>query len=77
MNYDPETNIAYIELASFPIINTIELGDFIIHLSATNTPVLIEILNASKFKTKLSKINTIPKLETILPRKVFPTTKNL
>ena len=37
------------EITKDPIDHAIELGNFIIHLSKTKKPVLIEILNASKF----------------------------
>lgn len=56
MHYDPEANLISWELAKDPIDHTIELGNFIIHLSKTKKPVLIEILNASKFVGQMDKI---------------------
>jgi len=61
MQYDLETNILSWEIAKDPIDHALELGNFIIHLSKARKPVLIEILNASKFVGQTDKI----KLETI------------
>jgi len=57
MHYDIDANIISWELANDPISHAIELGNFIIHLSKTKKPVLIEILNASKFIGQMDKIN--------------------
>ncbi|NCO79946.1 DUF2283 domain-containing protein [Candidatus Falkowbacteria bacterium] len=59
MHYDPEANIMSWEISKSPISHAVEFGNFIIHLSQARQPVLIEILNASKFvgqvdKTKLT-----------------------
>lgn len=54
MNYDIESNILNWELGSGKIVKVLELGNFIIHLSGAGKPVLIEILNASSFKTNLN-----------------------
>lgn len=67
MYYDVESNIINIELTNGTIVNAIELGNFIIHLSVNNTPVLIEILNASKYKTQLSKIKDVSRVDQVLP----------
>ena len=56
MQYDAETNIMCWEISKDPIDHAIELGNFIIHLSKTKKPVLIEILNASKFVGQMDKI---------------------
>lgn len=61
MQYDIEANIMSWEIAKDPIDHCLELGNFIIHLSKNKKPVLIEILNASKFAGQLDKI----KLEVI------------
>jgi hypothetical protein len=61
MQYDQETNILSWEITKDPIDHAIELGNFIIHLSKGKKPVLIEILNASKFVGQMDKI----KLESI------------
>jgi uncharacterized protein YuzE len=62
MNYDLEANIASWELGKGKIAHTIELGTFIVHISAAGKPILIEILEASSFKTKLSKLTTIKQI---------------
>lgn len=56
MQYDIETNILSWEIAKDPIDHALELGNFIIHLSKAKKPVLIEILNASKFVGQKDKI---------------------
>ncbi|MDP2709340.1 MAG: DUF2283 domain-containing protein [bacterium] len=56
MRYDLEANIISCELAKDPIDHVIELGNFIIHLSKVKKPVLIEIMNASKFIGKMDKL---------------------
>lgn len=57
MQYDLEANILSWELAKDPIDHCLELGNFIIHLSKNKKPVLIEILNASKFIGQKDKIS--------------------
>ena len=68
MQYDIETNILSWELAKDPIDHAIERGNFIIHLSKARKPVLIEILNASKFIGQKDKI----KLE-IIKKQIMET----
>lgn len=55
MIYDPETNIACVEVSTGKIDHCIELGNFIIHVSKTKKPILIEILDASKFIGQFNK----------------------
>jgi uncharacterized protein YuzE len=59
MQYDIEANIISWEITKDPIKNAIELGNFIIHLSKSKKPVLIEILNASKFIGQIYKAKEI------------------
>lgn len=75
MNFDIETNIVYIELTKAPIVNTVEFGNFIIHLSKNNTPALIEVLNASNFKKQLSLTSKITDINSILSTKAVPLKK--
>lgn len=56
MHYDLEANLISWEITKDPIDHALELGNFIIHLSKTKKPVLIEILNASKFVGQMDKI---------------------
>lgn len=62
MNYDIEANLISWPIASGKITKVVELGNFIVHLSAAGKPLLIEIINASKFKTKLGKLETIKQI---------------
>ncbi len=71
MYYDPEVNILYIELSKRAIVHAIELGNFIIHISEKNTPVLIEVLNASKYKAEFSKIKDLASVNEILTKKAL------
>ncbi|MBA3047670.1 DUF2283 domain-containing protein [Patescibacteria group bacterium] len=56
MIYDPESNIISIELSKGPISHAREFGNFIIHLSKSNKPILIEILDASKLVGQFDKL---------------------
>ena len=67
MLYDAENNILSWEIAKGAISHAVELGNFIIHVSPAGTPVLIEIINASKFvgqfnKIKLSKLENVKQI---------------
>jgi len=56
MQYDLEANLISWEITKDPIDHAVELGNFIIHLSKARKPVLIEILNASKFIGQMDKV---------------------
>jgi uncharacterized protein YuzE len=73
MLYDPESNIMCIEISSGTIDDTIELGNFIIHVSKTKKPILIEILEASKFIGQFNKNDkkTLANLKKALPVNLF------
>ncbi len=62
MNYDAEANILSWEISRGKIARVKEIGNFIVHLSPAGKPVLIEILNASKFKTHLAKMETLQQI---------------
>ena len=63
MQYDAEANILSWELNNDPIDHCLELGNFIIHLSKNKKPVLIEILNASKFVGQMDNLKEIKNLK--------------
>ncbi len=63
MNYDAESNILSWEIAQGKIDHVKEFGNFLIHLSANNKPILIEILDASKFKGELNKKTNLKELK--------------
>ncbi|MEI7498415.1 MAG: DUF2283 domain-containing protein [Candidatus Falkowbacteria bacterium] len=55
MQYDAETNIAMWELSQEPIASARMFGKLIVHFSAGGTPVIIEMLDASKFVSQTAK----------------------
>lgn len=57
IKYDREVDILLIELSKDKIDYAEEAGNMIIHFSSKNKPVLIEILDASEFLSKLTKIS--------------------
>ena len=57
MIYDPESNLISIEVSKGKIEYARDFGNFIIHFSEAGKPLLIEILDASKFIGQLDKIN--------------------
>jgi hypothetical protein len=56
MQFDHESNILTWEISKDPISHAVEFGNFIIHLSKNKKPVLIEILDASKFIGQMDKL---------------------
>ncbi|MDO8260230.1 MAG: DUF2283 domain-containing protein [Candidatus Magasanikbacteria bacterium] len=70
MHYDIESNILSWEVAKGKISHAREYGNIIIHFSPAGKPILIEILEASKFVgqlDKLKELSTIKKIEEIIP----------
>lgn len=69
MIYDPEANILCIEIAKGEIDHAREFGNFIIHVSKSAKPILIEILDASKFVGQIDKlkIKDIREVKKIIP----------
>ncbi|MCK5320897.1 DUF2283 domain-containing protein [Candidatus Parcubacteria bacterium] len=67
MIYDPEANIISWEIGKGKITHTREFGSFIIHLSDAKKPILIEILDASKFIGQFDKIKNIKEIKNVLP----------
>ena len=66
MLYDPEANILCWEIAKDPINHTREFGNFIIHLSRSGKPILVEILDASKFIGQVDKLKSEQTLKTAI-----------
>ncbi len=62
MQYDAEANILCWQLGRGKIARVAELGNFLVHLSPAGKPILIEILDASRFKTKLGQLETIKQI---------------
>lgn len=67
MHYDPESNIISWEIAKDAISHARLVGNFIIHLSPSGKPVLIEMLDASKFVGQFDKIKSVAAEEEITP----------
>jgi uncharacterized protein YuzE len=65
MIYDIDANILSLELAKGSISHAREFGNFIIHVGKNGTPILIEILNASKFVGQLDKLKGLKELKEI------------
>lgn len=66
MNYDLEANILSWEIGKGKITHAREFGNFIVHLSRAGKPILVEVLEASNFKTKLGKLETIKQINQAL-----------
>jgi len=62
MNYDVESNIISWEISKDEISHALELGNFIIHLSSSGKPILVEILEGSKFVGQIDKIKGLKDL---------------
>jgi uncharacterized protein YuzE len=67
MLYDPEANILSWELTQGPINHVREIGNFIIHVSGSGKPVLIEVLDASKFISQMEKLKNIKDIKQVVP----------
>lgn len=67
MLYDPEANILSWEVGKGEISHAREIGNFIIHVSRTGKPVLIEILEASSIMGQFDKIRNIKDIKKIMP----------
>jgi len=52
MKYEPEADVFSWEITGKPIDYAKEIGNIVVHFTEKNTPVLIEILEASKFLAK-------------------------
>lgn len=57
--YKPEADLLEIRLSKEPYAYAKQEGDFIVHYSKQKEPVLIEILNATKFLAETNK--SLPK----------------
>ena len=53
MIYEPEADVFSWEITGKPISHAKEIGNVVVHFTKDNTPVLIEILEASKVLGKL------------------------
>ncbi len=67
ISYEPEADVLMWEITDRPIDYVKEIGNVVVHFTKNNVPVLIEILEASKFLTKAK--NLIKKESRISVRK--------
>jgi len=69
MKYDIESNIISWEIAKGEISHVRELGNFIIHVSKSEKPILVEILDASKLVGQIDKlqVKNIENIKKIVP----------
>ena len=56
MSYEPEADVLVWEITKQPIEYAEEVGNVIVHFSKKNNPVLMEILEASKFLSTAKKL---------------------
>lgn len=52
ISYEPEADVLMWEITNKPIDYAKEIGNVVVHFTKENVPVLIEILEASKFLSK-------------------------
>jgi hypothetical protein len=67
MIYDPEANILSWEVGKGKIVYAREFGNMIIHLSKSGRPIMIEMLDASKFKGQFDKIKEVGDIPQVFP----------
>lgn len=56
ISYEPEADVLAWEISKQTIDHAREVGNMVIHFSKSNVPVLVEMLEASKFLTKAEKL---------------------
>ncbi len=57
LSYEPEADVLSYELSKKTVIDHAEeVGDLIVHFSKHNVPILVEILEASKFLARSTKM---------------------
>jgi hypothetical protein len=63
MIYDSEANLISWEVARGKISHARRFGNLIVHLSSSGKPLLIEMLDASKFIGQFDKLNNIKNIK--------------
>jgi len=58
INYEPEADVLTYEITSQPIDYAKEIGNIVVHFTKNNMPVLIEILEATKFLKKAERLTS-------------------
>ena len=54
--YEPEADVLMWEITDKPIDFAKEIGDIVVHFTKNNIPVLVEILEASKFLARVKNL---------------------
>ena len=72
ISYEPGADVLTWEVSKGPIDYAKEVGSLVIHFSENNAPVLVEILEASKFLTRIQ--NTVLRRNHIFSRKPVAST---
>lgn len=58
ISYEPEADVLTYEITNQSIDYAQEVGDIVVHFTKNNMPVLVEILEASKFLKKAEKLTS-------------------
>ena len=58
INYEPEADVLTYEITSQPIDYAKEIGNVVVHFTKNNIPVLIEILEATKFLKNAERLTS-------------------
>lgn len=69
ISYEPEADVLMWEITDKPIDFAKEIGNIVVHFTKNNMPVLIEILEASKFLARAK--NLVEKDKTSVKKLVF------
>lgn len=56
ISYEPEADVLMWEISKQPIDSAKEIGNVIVHFSKNQNPVLLEILDASKFLSQAKNL---------------------
>jgi len=56
ISYEPEADVLMWEISNQPIDFAKEIGNIVVHFSKKNIPVLVEILEASRFLAKVKDL---------------------
>ena len=56
ISYEPEADVLMWEITHQPIDSAREIGNVVVHFTKNNVPVLIEILEASKFLARAKNL---------------------
>jgi len=56
ISYEPDADVLMWEITDKPIDFAKEVGDVVVHFTKNNVPVLIEILEASRFFSKATNL---------------------